>query len=326
MSNHKHITFFRYLQVNKNLLIFLFFLAVSSVSWLLTQLNQNFTTDIECRLDFTDLPGNKALAVETSPHITLNVTGHGYTLLWYKLNPLIRMPFSLQMIGIQSGMNGGSYRYWLLSRQIKERLQPDFGPDILINSSTPDTLFIELCEKVSRKLPVRPGLDLRFARQYMLCGPMECLPDSVVASGPRTMVDTMQAVYTSYFRTRPLDDTLEMDIPLSHPGNISLSQNFVRVVVCAEKFTEAELIVPVSPLNLPEGIHLKTFPAEVKMTYRVGLSHFKEMQADLFTFTVDYRDALKDGHSRIPVSLSRHPQWVDGIKFLPKEVDFILEK
>jgi hypothetical protein len=318
--------FLRYLHVNRNTLLFLFFLLISSVAWLLTSLNRDYSTGIRCQLEFTDLPGNKALAVMENPVIDLNVTGHGYTLAWYKVNPEIKLPFSLRMTGIQSGLQNGVYRYWLLSRQMKEKLQPAFGSALLINSVTPDTLYIDLCEKISRKVPVIPNLNLRFARQFMLCGPVKVNPDSVIVSGPRIRVDTLQGVRTQMHRINSLKGEHNASLMLEPPQLVITDVSSVEISICAEKFTEAEITVPINVINLPEGISLKTFPPSVQLTYRIGLSKYKEVGPDLFTVSVDFREAMQPGTEKLPVVLQRAPNFVEGIKYNPHTVDFIIEK
>jgi hypothetical protein len=318
--------FLKYLRINRNTLLFLFFLLISSVAWLLTSLNRDYSTSIRCQLEFTDLPGNKTLAVLENPVIDLNISGHGYTLVWYKINPEIKLPFSLRMTGIQSGLQNGVYRYWLLSRQMKEKLQPAFGSTLLINSVTPDTLYIDLCEKISRKVPVLPNLNLRFARQYMLCGPVKISPDSVIVSGPRNRVDSLQGVRTHLHRVSSLKGEYNTRLLLEPPLLVISDISSVDVSICAEKFTEAEITVPLNVVNLPEGISLKTFPPNVQLTYRIGLSKYKEVGPDLFTVSVDFREAMQPGTEKLPVVLQRAPDFIEEIKFNPHTVDFIIEK
>jgi hypothetical protein len=318
--------FLKYLHVNRNTLLFLFFLLISSIAWLLTSLNHDYATSIRCQLEFTDLPGNKALAQSDNPVIDLNVTGHGYTLAWYKINPEIKLPFSLRMTGIQSGLQNGVYRYWLLSRQIKEKLQPAFSSNLVINSVIPDTLYIDLCEKVSRKVPVIPNLNLRFSRQYMLCGPVTVKPDSIIVSGPRVWVDTLQGVRTYLHRVNSLNGDYKTNLLLEPPQLVITDISTVEISICVEKFTETEITVPVNVTNLPDGISLKTFPPAVQLTYRVGLSKYKVVGPDLFTFSVDFREAIQPGTEKLPVTLQRAPDFVEGIKFSPHAVDFIIEK
>jgi hypothetical protein len=320
------VDFFRYLHINRNTLLFLFFLLISSVAWLLTSLNRDYSTNIRCQLEFTDLPGNKVFAVSENPVIDLNVTGHGYTLAWFKVNPEIKVPFSLRMTGIQSGLQNGVYRYWLLSRQMKEKLQPAFSSTLLINSITPDTLYIDLCEKVSRKVPVIPDLNLRFARQYMLCGPVKIIPDSVIVSGPRSRVDTLQGIHTHLHRVNSLKGEYHTSLSLEPPHLIITDTPAVDISICAEKFTESEITVPIQVINLPEGISLKAFPPNVQLTYRIGLSKYKEAGPDLFTLSVDFREAMQPGTEKLPVVLQRAPAFVEGIKYNPHTVDYIIEK
>jgi hypothetical protein len=318
--------FLKYFRINRNTLLFLFFLLISSVAWLLTSLNRDYSTSIRCQLEFTDLPGNKALAVPENPVIDLNISGHGYTLVFYKINPEIKLPFSLRTTGIQSGLQNGVYRYWLLSRQMKEKLQPAFGSTLLINSVTPDTLYVDLCEKISRKVPVIPDLNLRFARQYMLCGPVKISPDSVIVSGPRNRVDTLQGVRTHWHRVSSFKGEYNTKLLLEPPVLVISDISSVDISICAEKFTEAEITVPLNVVNLPEGISLKTFPPNVQLSYRIGLSKYKEVGPDLFTLSVDFREAMQPGTEKLPVVLQRAPDFIEGIKYSPHTVDFIIEK
>ena len=67
--------------------MYLMFVAISTVFWLLNELNYGYTTTIEYPVRFANLPNNKSLVNDLPSHFNLTIKANGYTLMKYKLTP-----------------------------------------------------------------------------------------------------------------------------------------------------------------------------------------------------------------------------------------------
>src|SRR6056297_2580181 len=77
---------------SKRIGIFLFFLFISSILWVLNELDNEYSTRVSYPIHFTDFPEKKVHVGEVPSSISLKVKGKGFKLLEYKirgnLNPI----------------------------------------------------------------------------------------------------------------------------------------------------------------------------------------------------------------------------------------------
>ncbi len=311
---------------NKKLLVFLFFLVVSTIFWFLSMLGKDYTTDMRYPVRYTNFPENKVLVGELPENLILNVRGNGYTLLRYRLSSrLLPIIFDVNSFSLNR-VSDESDTFFILSSVAKSKISGQLGADIEINEILPDTLFFHFSEVVSRKLPVKADLQIEFRRQYMQSGPVALDPDTVTVSGPESVMDTLELVFTEPLAKEQVDRTVVTDVLLRPEKYLRFSEESVRVNVPVEQFTEASITVPIETVNVPEGFVLKIFPAEIRVSYLVPLSYYEKVRRQQFQAYVDYEILLKEELRRLPVNLSRYPDFIRGMRFSPQTVDFIIEK
>jgi hypothetical protein len=97
------------------------------------------------------------------------------------------------------------------------------------------------------------------------------------------------------------------------------------VIVPVEKFTEKTLTIPIKALNLPGDLLLRTFPGFITVSTMVSVSDYNKVTPDLFRAVVDYNDVLS-GSGKLKVNLVQSPAFIVNTKYLPKSVEFIIEK
>jgi hypothetical protein len=70
---------------------------------------------------------------------------------------------------------------------------------------------------------------------------------------------------------------------------------------------------------------IKTFPAKVKVTCRIGLSQYNKLNKGSFRAIVDY--SHRSGViSKLRVVLDKAPETVLSVDHFPKDVDYIIER
>ena len=77
--------------------------------------------------------------------------------------------------------------------------------------------------------------------------------------------------------------------------------------------------------NVPEGRILKTFPAMVDVTFKVGSSLYNDIRPDEFQLVVDYASIAQDD-SRCKVMLRRMPRGISSVTVSPQEVEYLIER
>ncbi|HYX09561.1 MAG TPA: CdaR family protein [Bacteroidales bacterium] len=315
------------LKLNKKLLTFLFFLMLSIIFWLLSALNQNYTTTISYPVHYVNFPKNKVLVGKVPNKLTLNVNAHGYTLLKYKVN-FRRIPiiFNVNSFSLYKAPGNETGKFYILTRFAKEKITNQLSSDIQLLDIMPDTLFFEFSSIIDKNVPVVPNVKVSFARQYMVKGEITSDPDSITVSGPHLILDTLSKVYTRFQQLDQINATTQRNLPLKSIDNVSFSQKRVLVTIPVEKFTEASIKVPIVPINLPDTLVMKLFPSEINVSYLVGLSDYDKVQPSSFRATVDYNSIATSINNKLRVSVEMAPPFVRSVKYQPKNVDFVIEK
>jgi YbbR-like protein len=323
--NKKQVS--RLLTINKRIIIFLFFLLLSILLWLLTVLNKDYNTIISFPVRYTKIPRELVLINKATEQLDIDVKSRGFTLLRLKmqskLSPLV---LDVNSFSLQSVPGESPIVLYLVTSLIVDKLQQQLTSDIRINSVFPDTLMLLLADKFSKKVPVMLNINLQFERQYMQVGKIKITPDSVTVSGPDKIIDTLKFISTKPEELSGLRKNITLDLDLVPSNMLEYSVREVVVNIPVEKFTEESVGVPIEVINIPDSLFLRPFPANVEITYRVGLSDYKKVNEHMFAVVLDYSQKGSSIGNKLEVQLIKVPEYVQVTNFTPKSVEYIIEK
>jgi len=327
VSSFKQVLeFIKSLRHNRKVGVFLIFVVLSFMFWFLTQLEQIYVTRISYPVEYQDMPEDKLVVGHLPEQIDLEVRGQGFQLLEYKffhvLNPLV---LHLDAYNIQEE-NTDKPRHFIVTRKAAPRISQQLSQEVEILNITPDTLFFEFSERISRRVPVEPNLSYSFANQMMLRDGIQIEPDSVNISGPGSVVDTIDQVYTQSRSFQNLEKTVHTTLALKkNHDQLELSTLQVRLTIPVEQYTEGEVEKEIFVENEPDSLVVRTFPKSVTITYLVGLSRYEQVIPELFRAVVDYRD-VKEGEEHLRVEIVKAPGYLKSYSYAPQEVEYIIEK
>lgn len=271
---------------------------------------------------FTGYPANYVLVNDTPFFVNALIKGRGYDLLWPRYG--IKAPLSVDLQGTKISADG-SNRYKFTTSSLKRLIQASAGTSVQVTAILPDALYISVSPVHMKKVPVKPVVRLTFAKQYMLCQPYSCIPDSITVTGALSVIDTLQFIPTKTLIISDLKKSCSETVPLAGNNSLHCQPDKVQITMEVDKFTETSLRIPVQVINLPAGLRMKTFPAEVTISFRICVNHYKEIIPESFIVSVNYRDLKPDTTATLPVYMLQKPDFADNILIAPSEVEFILE-
>jgi YbbR domain-containing protein len=315
--------------INKKFLTYLVFILIASVIWYLNALSKDYTDDLKFAVRYTDLPEDKLLTNSPTRHLTLTISAQGFTLLKYKLG-LIFSPITMEASFNTLRKTGKPPfdGYYLLTQPLFNKIAAQLSPDVTMKQVSPDTVYFRLSETVRKEIPVKPTLLLQFNKEFLPTGRMIVKPEKVTVTGPKTVIDTMQYVYTRTKSFSKLKDTLRTVIALQPVHQLRYSVNEVSIVQAIERHTEASITVQIESVNVPEGLTMKAFPGTVTVNCMIPVSDYEKLRPQMFRAVVDYftvKDA-KDNQTKAKVTILRSPDNVTNVKIHPANVDYIIEK
>jgi hypothetical protein len=317
---------FKGMRVDRRLLVFLFFIAVSAVIWFLNALGREYITQLNYPVRYTNYPDNMVLARELPSSLELTVNAYGYTLIRHYIGRrMLPIVFDVNSFSLNRMPETDTRNFYVLSSVAAARIAGQLGSDIEILDIRPDTLIFRFSDMMTALLPVRPVLDLQFEQQFMIRGEIIVEPDSVYVSGPGIIVDTMRVVPTMPLRRTAVKQPVSEVVRLQQPESVNLSDDRVRITVPVDQFTEANLRIPIETVNLPDTLTMKTFPAAISVSYLVALPDYERVNPQHFRAVVDYQNIHLTG-GRLTVELLSQPAFVRNVRFTPHHVDYIIEK
>jgi hypothetical protein len=108
--------------------------------------------------------------------------------------------------------------------------------------------------------------------------------------------------------------------------HVRLSSESIKVSIFVDPFTERKVQVPVTSLNCPENLSIRTFPAFVNATYIVGLSKFNSLFPSDIQVYLDYNELKNAKTSKGVLKIKNNSLNISNIRIFPQEVEFILEQ
>jgi hypothetical protein len=134
--------------INKDVVIFTFFLFLSFVFWYLNSLGKDIETGIKYAVKYTNLPKERVVLDEPQVRLTLFLKGPGSSILKLKLSGK-KAPVEIDISKVNYRRLPGSRNpdYFIVTSGLAKSLAVQLRSGCEITSIKPDTLFFSLGNK-----------------------------------------------------------------------------------------------------------------------------------------------------------------------------------
>lgn len=307
--------------LSKDFFVFLFFLVMSAIFWVLTTLNETYESDVEVRLELADIPANTVITEPLPDTIRVMVRDKGYYLvkyLYFDNMRVVRLPFHLYAGQLGKGVVAPS--------DLQKLLRTRFGETCTVLAVKADHLDFYYSHGSQKKVPlIYSGTATAKTNFYVMNIKVD--PDSVIVMASNSALDTINAVYTEPKDIEDVDNSVTKLVPIARiwGAKTNLTQARVRVVV--DRLTEKLINVPVTAINLPPQLLLKTFPGRVDVKVSVGASMANRLRPEQFTVSVNAEDlAERSSKDKLRLSIASKPDYVLKAWLTTTAVDYVIER
>lgn len=306
--------------ISKNFILF-FLLAV--VFWFLTKLSKEYEATINFPISIENLPQDKLVQGKLANEVGVHVKATGFKILSGRL-----FPRTLKIDAGNLYQRSESSFYILLSQQ-RVAIQKQMNTGVSIYHFISDSIDLEIGSLSQKKVPVKLDKDITFETGYDISGSISIKPDSILVSGPESLIDTIKFVSTNKLDLKDINDSFEERLALkSFPSdqNIRYDVSEVNLQAKVEKFTEGTQKVSFTVLNVPEGVLISTYPKQLDLTYKVALKDFGQVNPSSFLIECDYKLSIDNNLSYLIPKLTNQSNLVKNVKISPLKIDFVIEK
>lgn len=239
--------------------------GIAIILWMLVNLNNTYTTELEVVLRLTELPENEVLVTQWPEVATAEVTAEGWQLVSMATN---RPVVSVILGDAPSEVNVQA----LVTTELSS------FPGLSTQRVNPVSLALDYEPKVTKIVPIRPAIQLSYEQQHGPFGPWSVQPESVRITGGKSMVEALEFWSTVDLSLEDVRQTVIRAIPLASTQNgLELDVNAVEFEQPVKQFTEGELTLPINILGAPLGKEYTLDPSSVTIRFLVPVDQYQEV-------------------------------------------------
>lgn len=300
---------------------FIGFIIVSALIWLLITFSKEYVTVVNLSVKYSNLPKDKVFASDPTHQIDMLVKGSGFKIVSANFSD-INIDLSAENFS-----NTKNNQFFYLPKNKQNILQKVLPNGLILQQIVTDTVFLNVKNLATKKVPVVLNTDIKYQIGYDLVDEIKVIPDSIVISGSDSLVNEMKAVIFEKLILENINQNISKKVNLVKPNGfeaINYFTNQVTVEAKVDRFTESEIAVPITVINLPKNTTINTFPKEVKITFRVGLTNFQNINENSFVVECDYQTSKEAGVNYLVPKIVKKSSLVSNIKITPSKVDFLI--
>lgn len=300
---------------------FLFFLGFSAVIWVAVQFSKEYTEAVELPISYTNLPKDKIIIGDSPKTLDMRLRDRGFYIAWNRFFP------PNISIDLSDAKEEGGVLIYDLERQktaILSQLDLDYEKVDFLQKD----IKIKFEQREVKKVAVlSDDIDLSFAVGYSALEKIKLQPDSIMLSGPATILDTLKVIRTKSLKISNISNNVSGKVKLdtSNLKDVSLFQDEVNYSIRTEKFTEGKAEIPIKLLNVPDGTNVVIFPKEVVIYYQVSLKDFEKIEPSSFQVAVDFANE-RDSDGFLIAQILKKPKEVNNIRLNEKKIQFIIKR
>ena len=313
----KAVRNFLFSGLNKEFLIFLFFLALSGAFWLLMTLNETMEREFKIPMRLSGVPRNAVITGELPDTVRVTVRDKGFTLVTYDFRPLV---FRFSNYADEDEGKG----VIPLTDVQKQVLSQMYGSSKLLQVK-PGAFDFYFTYGTSKKVPVVYRGKITTSKSYYLAH-TEFYPSMVTVYANKQQLDKLQTVEIEPFNYRNLQDTIRQAVKIRKIRGVKIVPSTVRLSVYPDVLTEEAIEVPITAINMPPGMVLRTFPSKVTVRFTIGASLFRTIKPNLFKVVVDYEELAANPSDKCTLQLRSVPRSVSKASLEIDRVDYLLEQ
>ncbi len=302
--------------------VFLLFLICATLAWLINRLSQSYTSNTTFQVSYVNIPQEFILANTPKKELEVRLKAVGFQFLGY----------GLQAKEIKLDVSKVMYKdstYYLTEDQLRIQLEAQLNNNSTLVDFDSDPIYFDFTSLESKKIAVKAMVELTYANNHVLEGTLTISPDSIIVSGPKSQIDTIENIETQPLTLTDLNSPFSAEVALRLPKDLNgtkFSSQVTTISGTVVKFSEKVMEVPVTVVNLPNGVKVRTFPEMVEVRCQGMLDDLKELEADNFSVVADYTNVSQETGNKLPITLQRHPKTLYNAFLSTNEIEFILRR
>lgn len=304
--------------MNKEFLIFLFFLLLSGVFWLMMAMNDTYEREVKIPVYLDKIPKKVVVTSNTEDTLRVTLRDRGFSLAPYVYGGV--MPMAINFSTYDKGDGKGT----VTSSELQKLINQNIFKSTKIVSLKPDRFDFTYNYGESKKVGLRLQGTVIPSQSYYIAK-VKFNPEQVTVYSQRKRLDSIRYVYTEKMDLRNLSDTIIKTVKLAKIKGVKCVPPEVELSIFPDILTEASIEVPITTINTPEGKVLRTFPSRIKVIFVAGASTFRNIHPEQFLVVADYNDIVAHPSEKCKLHVKTAPQSARNARPEIDQVDYLIE-
>jgi len=298
--------------------IILFSLIFASLVWISINLGNQFKFFTVVPIKIENLPPDQAIASPIPPSIGFNIQGNGWQLLNILISPNLYYTIDFAVLPKTNIL--------LTSKDLNEHV--NISNDIYIFGTTPESINVQLDDKVTKKVPITGMVNASFRNGFGLVGTVKTTPDSVLLTGAKSLLNKIQYWQTETIILHDINIPISMNIGLKDSLKFEISRSISNVIINFDVQPIAEKTiddVPIEIVQVPDKRNVVLIPPKISIIIRSGVNNIANLSGKDFYAFIDYKSILLDTSGMIQPNIVG-PENVKIVQQNPEKIQYVVRK
>lgn len=314
------IAFFK----KKDVITFLFFLLFSFILWYMnTSSDDEIEKNYVIYTKYVGIPENIYIEEKLPDHIKYTLRGKRKELNKYKQSDTITINLSNYLSSEESKANNKVDISFL---EIINTFIAKKTSELTPTETQPLSFSSAFKILNTKNVPILLKENIKVESQYIFVDSIKIIPNNITILGPQSSLDTIQAIYV-----KPLHDTynksnkITSELIIPNPFVINTNNN-VEISFLIDKSTEKSFDIPITLINVPENINIRTFPTSINIKFSVSIQNYNNVLPSMFEANIDYNTISNVSKTTQKVNIQYNSNiYITNLTSTPKEVEYVIE-
>ncbi|MGE5437138.1 MAG: YbbR-like domain-containing protein [Syntrophothermus sp.] len=300
--------------MKKKLFIIFISFCFSAILWISIALSSNYYATINVPLKLINFPKGYTTNSNIPTTTSIKIRGKGWDLFSFNLSSS-----NEYVVSVDSGKRNIN-----LYNSLNENLWLSSGKEVV--EIFPNQIRLQYERVLKKKVKIVPDYEIEFKPSYGLATPIKLSPDSVVISGPYTLIEEIDSVVTEPLRSKDIDTKIAQSIELKKNPKINYSIDEVQIDMDVQQIVDKDFIgIEVKILELPKNLDIILVPNKIDVGVRGGIDLIGKLQPEEINASINYKDFLIDTLDVMVPNITV-PENVNIINIKPESLKFIIKK
>ncbi|MBK6915531.1 MAG: hypothetical protein IPH11_18380 [Ignavibacteriales bacterium] len=300
----------------QNLSVIIISVIFSIIIWGSISLSSDYFAVIEVPLKLVNIPKGLTSGSVMPDKILIKVKSKGWKLI--SMNVASPAEFVVPQ-SVDSG-----FKFINLNNYLSENNW--LSEDMQVMDIIPDTISFYIESIGTKKLPIEANLNLNFKTGYGLASEIKFIPDSVMVTGPKSILKKMKSIITERSTYNNLSEKIVERIEVKKLRGFSYSADNLLMSLDVQAIIDKSFEeIPVKVLNVPPDREVVLIPNSITVSVLGGIEVLGKLSENDFSASIEYGEVVVDSTGTVAPEID-FPDNTQLIYIKPERLRYVITK